>query len=308
MRKNTYLVLGLVIFFFMALFTANTTNYSYAQAPDPGCTNNDCAPPPDPGCTNNDCAPPPDPGCTNNDCPEPDPNYPSYPENCSCSEDINPATEDTERICCCLYLPTRERLTCRQSRVISYDPAMHETISDILLIFGPDAIHDQYLCAPDWLIDYVGDAWQQLRDDSDWWKEIYKCIDIEIKPGICPKIWNLKKDSLFIAILGSAGFDVRKIDPTTVMLEGVYAENWSYRDETMPFNHTSIRFGSMGITKDGFTDLILRFNPKKVLKSIVTAGALSDGDDLLLTVTGNLLEQYGSAPIIGEGTLKIKKK
>jgi hypothetical protein len=56
---------------------------------------------------------------------------------------------------------------------------------------------------------------------------------------------------------------------------------------------------------DGFLDLTLKFDTQEVVAAL---GDVSDGDVLVLQLTGNLQEDFGGTPIVGEDVVVILKK
>ncbi len=99
-----------------------------------------------------------------------------------------------------------------------------------------------------------------------------------------------------------------QIDPVTVVLEGVAPLRWAYDDVATPFEPFIGKVDPFDCTTDGpdgFMDLTLKFKSQELVTAI---GAVADGDELVLTLTGNLLEEFGGAPIIGEDVIVILKK
>ena len=56
---------------------------------------------------------------------------------------------------------------------------------------------------------------------------------------------------------------------------------------------------------DGYMDLTVKFNKQEVVAAL---GEITDEDCLVLEITGDLMEEYGGTPIIGEDVLHILKK
>ena len=52
-------------------------------------------------------------------------------------------------------------------------------------------------------------------------------------------------------------------------------------------------------------NLTLRFKSQELVTAI---GGVADGDVLVLTLTGELLEEFGGTPIIGQDVIVILKK
>jgi hypothetical protein len=136
------------------------------------------------------------------------------------------------------------------------------------------------------------------------------CVEvaIDIKPESCPNPLNVKgKGVLPVAILGTADFDVTEIDPATVKLEGVSCIKWAIEDVTTPYEPIEIPdcLDCSTDGPDGFLDLTLKFDVQEVVEAI---GEVNGGDCLVLTLTGNLFEEFGGTPIVGEDVVLILKK
>ena len=56
---------------------------------------------------------------------------------------------------------------------------------------------------------------------------------------------------------------------------------------------------------DGFMDLTLKYTSQELVEAI---GEVADGVVLILTLTGELLEEFGGTPIIGQDVIVILKK
>ena len=114
-----------------------------------------------------------------------------------------------------------------------------------------------------------------------------KDVPVDIKPRSCPNALNLvRKDMLPVAILGTADFDVKTIDPTTVKLKGVAPLRWSFiKDVATPYEpfvgKTDIhQCNTLG--PDGYLDLMLMFDTEEV------AAAIGDFDVVILELGGQL--------------------
>ena len=121
---------------------------------------------------------------------------------------------------------------------------------------------------------------------------------VDIKPMSWPNPLNVDGRGLLpVAILGTEGLDVTRIDPSTILLEGVAPLRWAIED-----------VGTVGdplAGPDGFTDLSLKFD----VQAIVTAlGPVSDGDVVVLHLTGNLKPEFGGTLMAGEDVVIILKK
>lgn len=139
-------------------------------------------------------------------------------------------------------------------------------------------------------------------------------VPFDIHPTSCRNPLNAKEPGggertvIPAAILGTVTFDVTKINVATVRLEGVPAIRSSIEDVATPFipfigkkNATDCNTGGA----DGFPDLTVKFNKQAVINALGGAGALSNGQVLVLHLTGNLLD---GTPIVGEDVVVILNK
>ena len=123
-------------------------------------------------------------------------------------------------------------------------------------------------------------------------------VPIDIKPMSWPNPLNVNsKGVLPVAILGTEDFDVTQIDPATILLEGKAPLRWALDDVGTADDPLA--------GPDGFTDLSLKFNTQEIVSVL---GAVSDGDYVVLNLTGNLKTEFGGTPIEGEDVVRIIKK
>ena len=126
-------------------------------------------------------------------------------------------------------------------------------------------------------------------------------VEIDIKPGSCPNPLNTKsKGVLPVAILGTEEFDVTQINPATIQLEGVSPLRWNLEDVATPFDGEPCECHELG--GDGWFDLTLKFRTQDIVAML---GDVNDGDEVVLTLTGEL---YGGTPIEGQDCVWILKK
>jgi hypothetical protein len=117
-------------------------------------------------------------------------------------------------------------------------------------------------------------------------------VSLDIKPGGCPNpIHGRSRGVVPAALLGTAELDVNNIDPASLRLEGVAPIRWGYEDVATPF--AADLCGCTAAGPDGFFDLTLKFDTQE----LVGAMASGKGGDLLLTLTGTLLD---GTPIEGQ--------
>jgi hypothetical protein len=130
---------------------------------------------------------------------------------------------------------------------------------------------------------------------------VVKDVPVDIMPRHCPNPLNLViKGVLPVAILGTADFDVKTIDPTTVNLKGVAPLRWSLiKDVATPYEpfvgKTDIhQCNTLG--PDGNLDLMLMFDTEEV------AAAIGDFDVFILELGGQLRD---GTEIKGEDSVLI---
>ena len=132
-------------------------------------------------------------------------------------------------------------------------------------------------------------------------------VPVDVKPTSCRNPLNVgSKGVLPVAILGTEELDVTDIDPASVTLEGVSPIRWSVEDVATPFDGEIVdEFSCTTEGSDGFDDLTLKFDQQAVVAAL---GDVSDGDVLVLALAGNLTEDAGGTPIVGEDVVVILKK
>ena len=135
-------------------------------------------------------------------------------------------------------------------------------------------------------------------------------IPVDIKPGSCPNPLNVNsKGVLPVAIVGTADFDVTKVDPSTVRLEGVAPLRWALVDATAPYEpftgKEDCEEDCDALFPDEVPDLVFNFNKQEVVAAL---GEISDGGCLVLYLTGNLLAEFNGEEFVGEDVMKILKK
>lgn len=191
----------------------------------------------------------------------------------------------------------------------------------------------------DWFAEYVTVLTAQQNPDGSWpgcyWGNDLVCttwalmtlekfvptprleVAVDVKPGSCPNPLGIKDKGLLpVAILGSADFDVTQIDPASVYLgwldpvpNQVFALKWHFEDVATPVEpFIGKELNRMNCTTargDGYLDLVLHFNVPAVIAML---GPVTDGQVLILPLSGNLLEAYGGTPIVGEDVIWILNK
>ncbi len=123
-------------------------------------------------------------------------------------------------------------------------------------------------------------------------------VGIDIKPGSYPNAFNVNGSGVIpVAILGSATFDVSKIDPATLLFGGLSVKtknNGTLRECSIA--DVSGDFTTPQGAPDGYPDLVCQFGD--------VDGTLFQGEDTA-TLTGNLYAQFGGTPIQGSDTIKL---
>ena len=134
-------------------------------------------------------------------------------------------------------------------------------------------------------------------------------VPFDFHPTSCPNPLNVGSEGVSpAAICGTADFDVTKIDPSTLRLEGVAPIRWAYEDVCTPYNPYKGKVNCKECNTfgpDGFMDITIKFD-SKVLSAAL--GSVVDGECRLVKITGKLKPEFGGTPISGEDVLKIIKK
>ena len=122
-------------------------------------------------------------------------------------------------------------------------------------------------------------------------------LPVDVKPGSDINPLNLKSNGVLpVAILGwGVAFDVRLIDPASLLLNGVSPLRWSYEDVA---GHSGVDIidpdinGDDEEVPDGYEDMTLKFSTPEIAEilgdvvkdeivTLIMTGALSDGSPIL---------------------------
>ncbi len=140
----------------------------------------------------------------------------------------------------------------------------------------------------------------------------FRLVPLDIKPRSCPNPLNVKgggpTELLFsniapladddplaaggavvpVAILGTADFDVSEVDVTSLRLEGIAPVMVHFEDVATPvMDDPTQSCECTTADPDGLTDLVLQFSRSDLIAAI---GAVNDGDEIMLTLTGSQLD------------------
>jgi hypothetical protein len=131
-------------------------------------------------------------------------------------------------------------------------------------------------------------------------------VPFDVKPQSCPNPLNIRARGVIpAAVLGTADLDVTTIDAASLRLEGVPPLRSAVEDVGTPFEPVIGKqeaFDCNDFGPDGLMDLTLKFAAQEVIASL---GDVEDGEVRVLTLTGNLKEEFGGTPISGEDVVVI---
>ncbi len=182
-----------------------------------------------------------------------------------------------------------------------------------------------------WGTEVAATAWAMLTLEKAAPPPPVTYVYVDIKPTSCPNPLNVKPYSrdesghghslggpaeayevpefdrgtpqgvLPVAVLGTEEFDVRFVDPASILLNGVMPLRWNYEDVATPVEDTEF-CACTTEGPDGFMDLTLKFSREEIIE---TLGPVSDGEVIPLTLTGLL---YDSTDIEGTDCVVIRAK
>lgn len=129
------------------------------------------------------------------------------------------------------------------------------------------------------------------QDELPWATEngwSVKQVDIDVKPGSLPNTVNINGSGLIpVAVLGSADFDVRKIDAASLSFAGL-----AVRIK----NNGKAQCAIEDVNGDGYDDLVCHF--------VDDAESWAEGT-CIATLTGNLLPEFGGIRIEGSDEIRV---
>lgn len=127
---------------------------------------------------------------------------------------------------------------------------------------------------------------------------------VDVHPRSCPNPVNLgSRGVLPVALLGTADFDVTRVDPASLRLEGLEPVRWAAEDVTAPYGGDGS--GAMHCSTadaDGYMDLTLKFDMEMVAAAL---GAAADGEVRVLHLTGRLWPEHGGTELAGTDVVVI---
>lgn len=151
--------------------------------------------------------------------------------------------------------------------------------------------------------------WPNWRAELRAQSAYFLSVPVDIKPQACPNRINVNGNGVLpVAILGAANVDVNQIDPASVLLEGVSPVKWAVEDVATPFAPFLGKENALDCTTlgpDGRADLVLKFDVQQIAAAL---GTVQDGEVVVLSLIGNLKDEFGGAFIEGEDVAVIMKK
>ncbi len=136
---------------------------------------------------------------------------------------------------------------------------------------------------------------------------------LDIKPGGCENPLNIKSRGVLpAAILGSATFDVRTINPATVLLvvDGVQIEpiRTAIEDVATPPKSEPTCPNLCTDTEtlpDGFDDLTMKFDTERIVEALGGWDGVEDGECIVFQIIASLND---GTPIAAQDVVLILKK
>lgn len=131
-------------------------------------------------------------------------------------------------------------------------------------------------------------------------------VSADFRPSTCPNPLNAHgRGRVPVAIAGTTAFNVNRIDPESVRINGVPAQAWSIRHATRPVLPYVGKVNVSDCTangSDGRLDLVLAFDEQALLASL---GSIYNGQVTTLRVTGKLKPEFGVQAFAGEDIVRI---
>lgn len=112
--------------------------------------------------------------------------------------------------------------------------------------------------------------------------------DLDIHPTSCPSPINLNGKGLTpVALVGSEHFDISKVELSSLRLQGLAPERIDLGDVSRPVENRQDVCDCTTEGPDGWDDLVLKFDTKKLAGLLEPA---KPGETRVLTLTGNLYD------------------
>jgi hypothetical protein len=110
--------------------------------------------------------------------------------------------------------------------------------------------------------------------------------------------------------MGTTDFDITQIDPESIRItrpgvtdEQVKPIRWSYEDVATPFEGEPCDCHCL--KGDGNMDLSMKAYKREIVDALIEE---DDAEQtIVLTVIGNLKDEFGGTPIVGEDCVKVLK-
>jgi hypothetical protein len=126
---------------------------------------------------------------------------------------------------------------------------------------------------------------------------------LDIKPGSCPNPLNATEQGILpVAVMGSSAFDIARIDPASVRLEGVAPLRWSREDVGAPYLLLTGKDDCLDCRpskKDRTADLAFKFDALAVVAAL---GKLQDRECRVARLTASTID---GCPVVGEDVVLI---
>jgi hypothetical protein len=213
-------------------------------------------------------------------------------------EQLAECTDDTPPEATCP--PRAVEVFCRESTAIGDDPAFKDDCDpDLDLTY---AFSEIPTTGPA-VLEVFEQAWAatndcQLSSGCAQTITVFKPrFYLDIQPGSCPNLMDFRsRGTLRMSILGTAEFDVTRVDVSTLLLtrEGyngaaIKPASVVLQDTATPFEGLRSRCGCHRLTGDGIMDLTLKFSNQEV-NSALQLNTVPPGATIPLIVAGKLLD------------------
>jgi len=138
-------------------------------------------------------------------------------------------------------------------------------------------------------------------------------VPVDVRPSDCPNpvLNGESKKSVPIAVLGTPDFDVTKVDPTTIKINGLAPKGWAIRDAGSPVQpYLSRTEFDPCISKklDKRNDLVLAFTESDLVQAIKAYPyyGLPVFAPVEVRVSGKLKPEFGNKAFAGDDLVEIR--